>query len=82
MNGLSLVMNVDAEIDDDEKEYLRILLKSFEMAESLLEEFVRFSKEPDKDTIQAFFQNVQKKRDRPAVPVRRADADPPRRKNQ
>ena len=62
LNGLALVMNVDEEIDDNEKEYLRILIKSFDMPDAeTLEEFVRFAKEPDKDTIQAFFRAFRRR---------------------
>ena len=61
LNGLSLVMNSDAEIDEDEKEYIRILIKSFELDESCLNDMVAFAQSPDKDTIQAFFRTFRRK---------------------
>ena len=61
LNGLALVMNADAEIDDNEKEYLRILIKSFDLDESCLNDFVAFAQAPDKDTIQAFFRTFRRK---------------------
>ena len=61
LNGLSLVMNSDAEIDEDEKEYIRILIKSFDLDESCLNDMVTFAQSPDKDTIQAFFRAFRRK---------------------
>ncbi|MCA0936655.1 TerB family tellurite resistance protein [Vibrio alginolyticus] len=55
LQGLALVMNADGEIHAEEKEYIRILIKSFEMDESSLDSFVEFAQRPDKDTVQAFF---------------------------
>ena len=60
LNGLAIVMNADGHIDDEEKEYLRILIKSFEMDEATLEGFVAFAQAPDKDTIQAFFRTFRR----------------------
>ena len=61
LNGLSLVMNADANIDEHQKEYLRILIKSFELDESCLNDLVAFAQAPDKDTIQAFFRTFRRK---------------------
>ncbi|XNJ85057.1 TerB family tellurite resistance protein [Vibrio cyclitrophicus] len=61
LQGLALVMNADGEIHPEEKEYLRILIKSFEMDESILESFVEFAQRPDKDTIQAFFRTFRRR---------------------
>ena len=61
LQGLSLVMNADSDIDDEEKEYIRILIKSFEMDESTLEGFVSFAENPDKDTVQAFFKTFRRR---------------------
>ncbi|MEY8240937.1 MAG: TerB family tellurite resistance protein [Cycloclasticus sp.] len=55
LKGLALVMNVDKDIDASEKEYIRILIKSMKLDESLLDDVVAFSQSPDKDTVQAFF---------------------------
>jgi len=61
LQGLALVMNADSEIHEDEKEYIRILIKSFDMDESLLETFVEFAQAPDKDTVQAFFKTFRRR---------------------
>ncbi len=62
LQGLALVMNADKNIHDEEKEYLRILIKSLEMdEESILEMCVAFAQAPDKDTIQAFFRAFRRK---------------------
>ncbi|GAA4650177.1 hypothetical protein GCM10023116_24600 [Kistimonas scapharcae] len=61
LNGLSLVMNADADIDEGEKEYIRILVKSFDLDESCLNDVVGFGQAPDKDTIQAFFRTFRRK---------------------
>jgi len=62
LQGLALVMNADKNIHDEEKEYLRILIKSLEMDEkSILEMCIDFAQAPDKDTIQAFFRAFRRK---------------------
>ena len=61
LQGLALVMNADGDIDNKEKEYLRILIKSFEMDESTLDSFVSFAQQPDKDTVQAFFKTFRRR---------------------
>jgi len=61
LQGLALVMNADSNVHDEEKEYLRILIKSFDMDESILEECIAFSLAPDKDNIQAFFRAFRRK---------------------
>ena len=58
LNGLSLVMNVDADIHAKETEYLSILINSFGLNEDLLDTFIAFAKNPDEksvlDMMQAF----------------------------
>ncbi len=61
LNGLALVMNADGHIDDTEKEYIRILIKSIGLDESSLDDMVAFAKAPDKDTVQAFFRTFRRK---------------------
>ncbi|GLQ30365.1 TerB family tellurite resistance protein [Litoribrevibacter albus] len=61
LQGLALVMNADGAVHEDEKEYLRILIKSFDMDQSSLESLVEFANQPDKDTIQAFFKTYRRK---------------------
>ena len=55
LKGLALIMSVDKDIDASEKEFIRILIKSMTLDESLLEDVVAFAQSPDKDTVQAFF---------------------------
>ncbi|WP_028765330.1 hypothetical protein [Shewanella colwelliana] len=54
LQGLAMVMNADGERHTEELEYLRILLKSFQLDDSLLDSLCSFAVDPDKDTIQAF----------------------------
>lgn len=61
LNGLALVMNADGHIDDTEKEYIRILIKSMSLDESILDDMVTFAKAPDKDTVQAFFRTFRRR---------------------
>ncbi|KII75370.1 TerB family tellurite resistance protein [Vibrio renipiscarius] len=61
LQGLALVMNADGDIDQKEKEYLRILIKSFELDESILDSLVEFGQAPDKDTVQAFFRTFRRR---------------------
>ncbi|WP_350587224.1 TerB family tellurite resistance protein [Pseudoalteromonas sp. 3-MNA-CIBAN-0064] len=61
LNGLALVMNADGHIDDTEKEYIRILIKSMSLDESILDDMVTFAKSPDKDTVQAFFRTFRRR---------------------
>lgn len=61
LNGLALVMNADGHIDDTEKEYIRILIKSMSLDESILDDMVSFAKAPDKDTVQAFFRTFRRR---------------------
>lgn len=61
LNGIALVMNADGNIDENQKEYVRILIKSFELDESCLNDMVAFAQAPDKDTIQAFFRTFRRR---------------------
>jgi uncharacterized tellurite resistance protein B-like protein len=61
LNGLALVINADGHIDDTEKEYIRLLIKSVGMNESSLENMMNFAKSPDKDTEQAFFRTFRRR---------------------
>jgi len=61
LNGLALVMNADGHIDDSEKEYTRILIKSIGLDESSLDDMVNFANAPDKDTVQAFFRTFRRR---------------------
>lgn len=54
LQGLGMVMNADGEIHETEKEYCRILVKSFGMDVSVLDDVISFVQAPDSETIQAF----------------------------
>jgi len=60
LRGLALIMNADGAISDEEIEYLRILINSFELDEELLGTCIEFSKSPDRDTGLAFFRTFQR----------------------
>ncbi|MDD3052212.1 MAG: SUMF1/EgtB/PvdO family nonheme iron enzyme [Candidatus Cloacimonetes bacterium] len=51
LNGLALMMNVDGQITDDEKEFFYQLIEAFELTDSLLEEFLSFAENPDHEQI-------------------------------
>lgn len=61
LQGLALVMNVDGDIDANELEYIRILIKSVGLEESVLDDMNSFAQAPDKDTIQAFFRTYRRR---------------------
>jgi|GEM_PF-2150264 len=57
LQSLALVMNADKVIDDNEKQYLTILINSFELEGDLLDGIVGFASSPDKESVKAFFCN-------------------------
>lgn len=60
LQGLALVMNADQEIHKEEKEYLKVLIRSFDIDDSVIEALEEFSLNPDQETIQSilrFFSN-------------------------
>ncbi|MEY8193699.1 MAG: TerB family tellurite resistance protein [Cycloclasticus sp.] len=61
LNGLALVMNADGDIDAREVEYLRILIKSMNLDQTILDDMTAFAQKPDKDTVQAFFLAFRRK---------------------
>ncbi|MEZ8204627.1 TerB family tellurite resistance protein [Vibrio splendidus] len=61
LQGLALVMNADGEIHKEEKEYLLILIKSFDLDESILESCIDFASQPDKSTIQSILKCFKRK---------------------
>jgi uncharacterized tellurite resistance protein B-like protein len=52
LNGLALIASADGNICEKEKEYLKILINSFGLAEEMLETFVNFAENPDEDLVQ------------------------------
>lgn len=61
LQGLALVMNANGEIHREEKDYLLILIKSFDLDESLLESCIDFANQPDKSTIQSVLKCFKRK---------------------
>lgn len=61
LQGLALVMNADQEIHEEEKEYLKVLIRSFEIDESVIDTLEEFSLKPDQDTIQSILKAFTKK---------------------
>ncbi|HDY7664573.1 TPA: TerB family tellurite resistance protein [Vibrio vulnificus] len=61
LQGLALVMNADGEIHKEEKDYLVILIKSFDLDESILESCIDFANQPDKSTIQSVLKCFKRK---------------------
>jgi len=61
LQGLALVMNADNDIHETEVEYLQILINSFSLDSSVLDDVVDFAKAPDKATIQAFVEYYRRK---------------------
>jgi len=51
LNGLSLIMNEDGDMDEKEKEYISILINSFDLPKEQLDEFIEFAQNPDEDSI-------------------------------
>ncbi|MDW2154124.1 TerB family tellurite resistance protein [Vibrio sp. 2092] len=61
LQGLALVMNADQEIHEKEKEYLKVLIRSFEIDESVIDTLEEFSLNPDQDTIQCILKAFMKR---------------------
>lgn len=61
LQGLALVMNADQEVHDEEREYLKVLIRSFEIDESVIDTLEEFSLQPDQDTIQSILRFFTKK---------------------
>jgi uncharacterized tellurite resistance protein B-like protein len=61
LNGLALIMSSDKHIDEAEIEYIKILIKSFSLDESLIDDVLAFAKAPDKASVQAFFKAFRHK---------------------
>ena len=61
LQGLALVMNADNDIHETEVEYLQILINSFSLDSSVLNDVIDFAKVPDKTTIQAFVEYYRRK---------------------
>ena len=61
LQGLALVMNADNDIHETEVEYLQILINSFSLDSSVLDDVIDFAKAPDKVTIQAFVAYYRRK---------------------
>jgi len=55
LQGLSLVMNASDEIVTEQKDYLLLLIRSFALGSSIIDEIINFCQQPDKETIVSFF---------------------------
>lgn len=63
LNGLALMMNVDEEIHETEKKYLSILINTFQLEDSMLEQFTTFAKEPEEDATNEFLKIISNSED-------------------
>ncbi|MCA2450704.1 TerB family tellurite resistance protein [Vibrio alginolyticus] len=61
LQGLALVMNADGEIHEEEKDYLLILIKSFDLDESIFDVCIDFANQPDKSIIQSILKYFKRK---------------------
>lgn len=57
LNGLALVMNEDDNIHESEKEYLLILINTFNLAPEQFEDILEFAKNPQQDMILEMFEH-------------------------
>jgi len=55
LQGLSLVMNANDEIVTEQKDYLLLLIRSFKLDSSIIDEIISFCQQPDKETVVSFF---------------------------
>ncbi|ERP30741.1 TerB family tellurite resistance protein [Chitinivibrio alkaliphilus] len=51
LNGLALLMSVDDEIDEKEKEYISNLIQAFDMGDDIINEMVEFAENPNPDVV-------------------------------
>ena len=51
LNGLALVMNEDDDISDKEKDYISILINSFELSNEHIDSVIEFAKNPDANAV-------------------------------
>jgi uncharacterized tellurite resistance protein B-like protein len=61
LNGLALITNEDEKVCEKEREYLSILINSFELTEDMLETFVNFAENPDEKLILDMMQSFATK---------------------
>jgi len=55
LQGLSLVMNANDVIVPEQKAHLLLLIRSWELDDSIIEELIHFCQQPNKETIVSFF---------------------------
>nr|MBI9031692.1 TerB family tellurite resistance protein [bacterium] len=60
LNGLALMMNVDEDIADAEKEFFIALIEGFGLDDSVIEDFISFAKDPDDEQIDELFEELSK----------------------
>ncbi len=61
LNGLALLMNVDEEMHEKEKEYLTILIRTFDLPDEKLNELIQFAKKPSKKAVLEIFDSFKEK---------------------
>lgn len=61
LNGLALMMNVDEEIHKAEKDYIRSLIKTFDLDDNLISRFIDFAEDPEDELIDEMFAVLSEK---------------------
>lgn len=61
LNGLCLPIISDGDISNKQKDYLKLLINSFNLDRSCLNDILGFAQEPDKETIKAFLDTFRRK---------------------
>ncbi|MFO7735347.1 MAG: TerB family tellurite resistance protein [bacterium] len=59
-NGLALLMNVDAEMHDKEKDYIAAMLKAADFDDDKLKELEKFAESPDSDKVTELISEIKK----------------------
>lgn len=63
LHGLALMMNVDGEIHQLEKEYLISLIKALKMGDSLINELIEFAQNPEEKMLNEVIQGIKNHED-------------------
>lgn len=58
LNGLALMMNVDDDIHETEKNFLSSMIKTFELDGSILDQLVTFAEAPNEEAIDELFKEI------------------------
>ena len=60
LNGLALMMNVDDEISDSEKDFFLSLMEAFNLEKSVIDNFLDFAKEPENEQMRELMEELVK----------------------